>query len=326
MKFVRLRRTAVIGLVGALATLSAGGCSDDDSPDKGSKGGLEKTTINMGTLPIPYAAPIYLAIQKGFFKAEGLEVKPQVFPGGAAALPKLISGDLDMMVSNHVSVISATEKNIKLKIIGEIDTAVPGELPVIVMPNSPIKQASDLKGKKIALNTLKNLGELSVTSVLQTNGVDVVKDKVQFVEMPFPNMPAALKSGQIHAAWVAEPFLTQANKQYGTRSVVDSFSGATDGLPLDGYATTEKFVKNNPNTVAAFKRAIAKAQQLAATDQQAVKDILPTYAKIDKETAAIIKIGQFTTSTSEVRLQRVADLMHRYGFTKSKVDAKTLIG
>ncbi|GAA2588051.1 ABC transporter substrate-binding protein [Actinomadura fulvescens] len=323
MKFGRLRRAASVGLVGILAAGLFAGCGDSDDP--GEDGGLEKSTINMGTLPIPYAAPVYLAEQKGFFKAEGLTVKTEVFPGGAAALPKLLGGQIDMMVSNHMSAISATAKGQKMRILAEIDLGVEKELPVLVAKDSPIHSPADLKGKTIALNTLRNLGELTVTSALATAGVDVKKDNVKFTEMPFPSMVQALEKKSVDAIWVAEPFLTDAQKKLGARPVLDSLTGATKELPLDGYVATDAFVRKNPNTVAAFKRAIAKAQQLAATDRNAVVNILPSYAKIDKSTASSIVIGPFVTSTSETRLQRVADLMFQYGFLDKKFDIKTML-
>ncbi|KAB2345274.1 ABC transporter substrate-binding protein [Actinomadura rudentiformis] len=323
MKFGRIRRVLGAGLVGILAAGLIAGCSDSDDP--AGDGELEKSTLNIGALPIPYSAPVYLAQQKGFFKEEGLTVKTEVFAGGAAALPKLLGGNIDVMVSNHVTAISTTAKGNKLRILAEIDLGVEKELPVLVAKDSPIRTPADLKGKKIALNTLRNLGELTVTSALATAGVDVKKDDVQFVEMPFPGMVAALEKKSVDAIWVAEPFLTDAQKKLGARPVLDSLSGATKDLPLDGYVATDAFVKKNPKTVAAFKRAIGRAQALAAQDRNAVVNILPSFAKIDKNTASSIVIGPFVTSTSETRLQRVADLMLQYGFLQQKFDIKTVL-
>ncbi|MFI0444150.1 ABC transporter substrate-binding protein [Actinomadura sp. 6N118] len=323
MKFGRLRRALGAGLVGVLAAGLFAGCSDSDDP--AGDGELEKSTLNIGTLPIAYAAPVYLAQQKGWFKEEGLTVKTEVFAGGAAALPKLMGGQIDMMVSNHVSAIATTAKGQKLRILGEIDLGVEKELPVLVAKDSPIHTPADLKGKKIALNTVRNLGELTVTSALATAGVDVKKDKVQFVEAPFPTMVGLLEKKSVDAIWVAEPFLTDAQKKLGARTVLDSLTGATKDLPLDGYVATDAFVKKNPKTVAAFKRAIARAQALAAQDRNAVINILPSFAKIDKNTASSIVIGPFVTSTSETRLQRVADLMLKYGFIDQQFDVKTML-
>ncbi|MFG2005440.1 ABC transporter substrate-binding protein [Spirillospora sp. NPDC048911] len=324
MKFGRIRRVVGAGLVGILAAGLIAGCSDSD--DAGGDGDLEKSTLNIGTLPIPYAAPVYLAQQKGFFKEEGLTVKTEVFPGGAKALPKLIGGQIDMMVSNHVSAITSSANGTKMRILAEIDLGVEKELPVLVAKDSPIHTPADLKGKKIALNTGRNLGELTVTSALATAGVDVKKDKVTFVDVPFPAMVAALEKKSVDAIWVAEPFLTDAQKKLGARPVLDSLSGATKDLPLDGYVATDAFVKKNPKTTAAFKRAIARAQALAAQDRNAVVNILPSYAGLDKSTAASIVIGPFVTSTSATRLQRVADLMLQYGFLKEKFDVNTILG
>ena len=77
--------------------------------------------------------------------------------------------------------------------------------------------------------------------------------------------------------------------------------------------------------MAAFQRAIEKAQVAAGT-RSAVEQILPTYIKtITPQIASTITIGTYPTSLSTVRLQRVADLMLQNGMLRTRLDAKTLV-
>src|SRR5215475_12670924 len=70
-----------VAVVSALA-LAAVGCSSSSGASKGGNG-LEKTHITVGSLPIPDAAALYIAIKRGFFKQVGLTVTPKVVPSGS---------------------------------------------------------------------------------------------------------------------------------------------------------------------------------------------------------------------------------------------------
>src|ERR671931_191186 len=98
MRFRHAYRTATPGIVAVAAlALSITACgSDSEKPSSSS--GLEKTTLTVGMLPIQDAAQLKVAIDKGYFQAEGLTVKMQVLGGGAEAVPKLQSGNLDLAI------------------------------------------------------------------------------------------------------------------------------------------------------------------------------------------------------------------------------------
>src|SRR5690606_25055018 len=125
--------------------------------------------------------------------------------------------------------------------------------------------------------TKRNIGTLLVRAAAQPQNVQFDEDK-SFVEIAPPAMEQALKSNSVDAVQAIEPFGTQMEQSLGARMIADLSSGPTADFPIAGYATTEKFAKENPETVAAFQRAIQKAQGMAA-DRKLVQDTLPTYAK-----------------------------------------------
>jgi NitT/TauT family transport system substrate-binding protein len=306
---------AVAGLTGACGT------SEGATP---SGGGLEKTKLKVGTIPVPPAAPVYVAIKHGLFKAEGLDVQAELFQGGAAAFPKIAAGALDIVYSGNMGVILAQAKGLKMRILSECDIAVPRQFPIAVPPNSPIRNVQDLKGKRIAINLKRNLAELAVLVAMKVNNIDVVRDKVTMVEVGFPDMPRALKNRDVDAAWLVEPALTLA-EQTGVRRVVETMEGPLASLPLTLFAATDPWVKKNPNTARAFQRAINKALVMSIQNREAVYDILPTFTQIDRKLASVVGYSGFVTTTNPVRLQRVSDLMVQFGFLKKAVDVKPMI-
>jgi NitT/TauT family transport system substrate-binding protein len=88
---------------------------------------------------------------------------------------------------------------------------------------------------------------------------------------------------------------------------------------------TEDWVQKYPKTLAAFQRAIAKAQQLAGSDRKEVEKAILLYTKIDAKAASVITLGTYPTELSENRMQKVADLMLEYKYLDSPVDVKSVI-
>jgi NitT/TauT family transport system substrate-binding protein len=309
MQFGRPRRSRLLVSALALTLLGATACGGDDDKDQSATGGLEKTTVTVRYLPVADVASLYIGIQKGYFKAEGLEVKPQLVQNGQQAIQSLGAGKLDVVFANYVSLFAAESKGAKLAIVSDGYQTKPNTFLVMVRPDSPIKKITDLRGKTIGVSTLKNIAQLTADSSLNASGVD--PNSVKYKQVDNPEMAAALKSGSIDAAFMLEPFISQGQQQDGLVTVFDAAQGATADLAVGGYATTEQFRQKNPKTYAAFGRAMAKAQADAAKREN-VEKVLSAYTKIDAKTASVITFGAYPTTVNKTRLQRVVDLMVQF--------------
>jgi NitT/TauT family transport system substrate-binding protein len=319
-------RSSIVGIL-ALALIAATGCSGAEEPTKATAGGgstLEKTKINIGTIPVVDTAPLQIAMEKGLFKAEGLDVTLQILAGGAEAIPKLKSGALDISFGNYVSFFSADAKGaIDLKIVSDGFQSAKGTHTIMVAKDSPIQTMADLKGKVIAVNTKRNISTMLIRVAAKANNFDLDEDK-NFVESPFPEMEGVLKAGKADAIQPVEPFGTFIGQSIGARVIWDTSQGPTADFPIAGYAATSEFAKANPNTVAAFQRAMGKAMALAA-DRANVVAIIPKYTTIKADAAASLAIGGFPTTLNATRLQRVADTMHAYGLLDETLNVQDLI-
>ncbi|HEX2314087.1 MAG TPA: ABC transporter substrate-binding protein [Thermomonospora sp.] len=312
-------------LLAATALAACGG-----SDDEGGANGLEKARLTIGLLPVPDAAPLYVAIQQGLFRKEGLTVTTRIVQSGAAAVPLLKSGQLDISLSNYVAALIAQEQSggaVRWRFVADAYQGEKGAFVVLVPADSSIRNPADLRGKKIAVPSLKAIGTLATEATLRAAGLP--KDAVEFVEIGFPQMAAALKAGRVDAAWVAEPFITALQRE-GARTVLDTMDpgGPTKNIPIAGWGVLGDFAEKHPRTVAAFQRAMAQAQRMAATDRSLVTRTLPTYVRgIDENTARVVTLGSFPTGQNAGRLQRLAGLMGNYGYLKepARLDFRSMI-
>jgi NitT/TauT family transport system substrate-binding protein len=317
MRYDLRRGLRAPALLLAALTMFAAACQGTSS-NSSSGSGPETPNLTIGVLPVVDVAPVYMAEKAGYFKQEGLTVKFQQAQGGAALIPAMVGGNIQIAFSNYVSLFLAKDRGIDLNVIAEGNRAKPGFSGVFTMPGSPIRTPADLAGKKVAVNTLNNVGDVAISAVLSDKGVD--PKTVKFVEIPLPDMGPTLQRGEVDAAWVVEPFTTSLKDTLKARAIIDPFSGPTDGMAIAGYATLKRFADSNPKTIAAFLRALGKATADANADPSKVTDVVPTYTGIKAATASKFTLPQYTATPDIKTLQRVADLMQRFGKLSQRLD------
>jgi NitT/TauT family transport system substrate-binding protein len=324
-----VRAPLILAVLLALLLSACGGDDGGGTPAAGgnanANAGPEVKELTVGLLPVVDVAPMYAAQKAGYFQAEGLTVKFQQAQGGAAIIPAMVSGDVQVGFSNYVSLMLAKQNGIDLKIIAEGVRAKPGFSGIMTMPDSDIKGPTDLAGKKVAVNTLNNIGTLIVNSTVQTAGGD--PKAVEYVELPLPEMGATLQRGDIDAAWVVEPFTVNLKTTLKAVSIADPYSGPTDKLPVAGYAVTREFAEKNPNTVAAFLRALDKVVKDIQADPAKATAVVPEYTQIKADVASQVTPPEYVNpQVDAAQIQRVADLMLSQQMLKAAVDVKTFAG
>jgi NitT/TauT family transport system substrate-binding protein len=321
-RFSHLYRVTAIGIATALAA-SACGSSATSAPPTGSS--PELTHLTVGALPITDDAPLFIAIKNGYFKRQGLTVTTKIIEQSTSAIPDMIAGSVDIIGSgNYVSFFDADAKGaVKVSVLAAASQCAGNSLNVLAMPKSGITGPASLAGKTLAVNLTNNIQTLTINAVLKANGVNPAL--VKYVEIPFPDMPAALKAGKVDAISEVEPFITSAEQTDGAKSVLAQCQGPTAGIPLSGYYATQAWVQKYPRTALAFQHAIEEAQAAADANRNLVEEVLPTYTKITSRIAALISLPDYPTALEPVQLQRVANLMFSGGLLKSPFNVKPIL-
>lgn len=315
-----MHRTVV--LLGVLAaSIAFAACGDDEaSPAAGSGSAGERAVVRVAVVPVHVVAPVYLGIEKGFFADENLEVVPEVAQGGAEIIPAVISGETQVGISNTASIVLAASKGLPLRVVtplGPIPRNSEGQC-LCVKRDSEIQSLADLEDKRVAVGTLANIEQLTLTATLEREGVDV--SRVDLVEIPLPDMPVALDSGRVDAAMLSEPFVTQAEAN-GVRVVSRPYVDAVPDLTIASYFTSAEYAENNADVLQRFTRALQRASRYADEHEAEVREIVPTYTKISPQVAQQISLEPFGGGSSNQRpLETTAELMLQQGLIEEIPD------
>src|ERR687897_173730 len=313
-------RVAVL-LVALACTVGATACGDDD--DGGGGGGAEPATLNVGVIPIADVAPLYLGIDKGFFKEEQLTIKPQLAEGGAAITPAVVSGDFQIGFSNTISLLIAASQDLPVQIISPGVSGAASEKDawddLLVPKSGPVKTTKDLEGKTIAVNTLKNICEVTIKASLEKDGVDV--DSLEFTEVPFPDMNAALEAGRVDGACVVEPFVSQGTGPDGQARGIDPFYvRTTPDLTVATYFTTREYAEQNEDVVNRFVSAMNRSLEFAQDNPDLVREVLLQYTEIPPEATEAITLPQWRTDLSVDTIELLSELSVKYGLIEEEPD------
>jgi NitT/TauT family transport system substrate-binding protein len=322
---VALTATAVLALALASSCSALSGSSDSSSSGGANTQGLEKANINVGGIAGASSAALYIAADKGYFKQEGLNVKIVTTTNGGQALAALQAKSLDITLANDVSGIQAQIKGAPLKLCFDGPGASPHTYVVTALPGTQIKSLADLKGKKVGVSSLDD----AVVATLKDSlvAVNVQPSTVTFQTVPYAQSEQALKSHSVDATVASEPYITETAASLGARPVVDVFPAGSESanIPIAGFFCSESFVKNDPKTLAAFQRAMAKAATDAANRQISEASISKHLPKLSKQVLDVMALPDFPADLDPNRIQRVADLMQKAGFIKTHFDVRQIL-
>jgi NitT/TauT family transport system substrate-binding protein len=318
-----LKGLLAVALVALGAAVWASCGEDDDSP---AAAAAEPTTVKVGVLPIGDVAPLFLGVEKGFFREEKLNIEHQFAEGGAAIVPAVVSGDLQIGFSNVPSLVIAGSKGLPVRILAHGASAGTNakDAPdaVMVGKDSDIRTPRDLEGKTIAVNTLNNVSHLVTNNALERSGVD--HRKVEYTEVPFPEVPATLEAGRVDAAFVMEPFVS-AVEQAGGRTILTPMEQTERNHTIATWFASERFIEEQPAVVERFVRAVKRSNDYARRHPDEVRRVVPTYTKTPAKVARAINLTQWQSELDRSSIELTARLSERYGFVDKAPELDGLI-
>jgi NitT/TauT family transport system substrate-binding protein len=320
---MRLLRLVLMVLV-----LLVAGCGDDDDGDAGggTAGSAEVETLKVGVIPIADVAPLYLGMDKGFFADEKLKIEPQLAEGGAAIVPSVVSGDYQIGFSNTTSLIIAASKNLPVQIIsqGVLGGTGPDDAwdGVIVPKGSDIKDIAGLEGKTVAVNTLNNVSQVVVNTALKEAGADYTK--VKYVEVPFPDMNAALESGRVDAAFQVEPGYS-GGLAAGSKNISNAYEEMAPNYTVATYFASKQYIAESRDVVDRFTRAMQKSLEYASAHDDEVRAIVGTYTEIPQAVLDKMNLPTWKSDLNRPTIEQTSAAAKEYGFVEEEPSLDDLI-
>jgi NitT/TauT family transport system substrate-binding protein len=235
----------------------------------------EKMQLQLNWFQLADHAPIYLAIKKGYFKEEGIELTVLRGSGSADSAKKIDLGQADVGISDAPTVLTAISKGANLKMVAVVYDKAGNNL--FFKKGSTIKTPKDLVGKKVAVPPADSHRVLW-PAFAAINGID--PSSVTLVNIKPEGKQAIVAAGEVDGAFDLYTSYAIWEKVLG-KGQVGNMLWADFGLPIYGhtYFVNNDLIKKNPKLIEKFLRAThkgwrdAKANPAAAID--AMVELVP---------------------------------------------------
>jgi len=206
-------------------------------------------------------APFYIAVGKGYFAKEGIKVESGNIRSALDTIAPMATGRLDgSMGAATAGFFNAAHQGFDMRIAAVLGIQGPvmATQPLArkdLWDNGAIKNAKDLKGRKVAINAPGDITEYFLTLMLDKYGMSL-KD-VSETQMEFSLQLVGFKNAAIDAGFLPEPIATPAKSQ-GFAALIAPESSIGEGTPTSFLFLATKFMKERPKVAEAFMRALVR--------------------------------------------------------------------
>src|SRR6516225_410078 len=299
------------------------GC--DKKEGASSAAGNDRVRVRVGYIGITCEAPIFCAVEKGFFREEGLDVE-LVKCEWSKYKDVLALGGFDITHHLIMYLLKPIEQGLDVKFTAGIHR---GCLRVQAATNGKVQTVQDLRGKRIGVPGMGTPPFIFANRVLNANGIDGSRE-VSWQVFPTGELGLALEKGEIDAVADSEPIGTLLLVGGKVRNIADQ---ATDSPYRDEYCcavvVNGKFLANNPKVAAAATRALLKGARWVETNPVAAArlSVERKYLASNPELNALaISHLRYIPSVSggEEAVKSAAVEMKRAGMLNATTDVPTL--
>lgn len=242
---------------------------------------LEKVKVGEVTRSIFYA-PQYVALEKGYFKDEGLSVELQTIAGGDKTMTALLSDGIDIaLVGSETSIyVTLQGANDPIQNFAQL-TQTDGTF--LVARNKMDNFSWDqLKGSTFLGQRKGGMPQMAGEFVLKKHGIAPTNDLKLIQNIDFANIATAFASGTGDYVQLFEPQASIFEKE-GKGYIVASFGTESGQLPYTSFMAKSSYLKDNAKTVQGFTNALKRAQDFVqkASPAEIAKIIQPYFENVD---------------------------------------------
>ena len=249
-------------------------CKRQQQTTREFKGNREPVTIGIAAETL--SAPLIIAKEKGYFADEGLDVTITEYPFGKIALEAMFSGEVHLATVAETPIVMNSFKRDDFSVIAMFVYNY-DDSKIVVRKDRGIKNAADLKGKKVG-TTFGTSAQFFLDSYLNHNGY--ARSDVKTVNISQKNLPAALKSGEVDAIAVFEPYGHEAMKLLQDKAM--RLPRAEIFRETFNLVAMKEFQKKYPEALAKILKALDKAVTFIKNNKEASITVLVQRLNMDK--------------------------------------------
>jgi NitT/TauT family transport system substrate-binding protein len=305
----------VVAVAGGLV---ACGSDDEGSASGTSTGGGQasaSTQVRIASIPAFGSLPLRVAEVQGFFEKEGLDVTvtpTQDLGAAVAALGK----QFDITLGSIPILVSAASQGVGVQAISSIQDVDAEHANSVLVAKEPIEDYSTLKGKKVGVISTSGASTYAVLYMAKQAGVD--PKTVDARTTPLPTMADQVKAGRLDAAVSAIPFFTGleglwVGKQDVIWEAVHQIDPAATQAPTGMMITSKEWAANNPEAVAAYRRAVGEAVEWIDENGEEARQILSEWTKLDRKVIDASPFPLFAVDITPEQVQAQMTMMDEAG-------------
>lgn len=260
---------SVAALTIGLAACSSGQDSSSASGSGEAAADLTQLTFQLNSPGGGYNSGYALALEKGYYEDEGLDVTISPGTGSAVTAQLVAAGKSDIAFADAAATMKLVAEGAEMTSIGTILQGNPNE--VTSLKETPINSIQELKGKKVAL---PNGYSQTAMFPLLLAANDMTQDDMEVVNMPAEAMVASLLQGQVDAILGSMDNFSVQLRNEGAEIVTLPFNDNGAATVAQSIVASDAFLEEHPDQVKAFMKASLKGWSDAVDDPKAALDAL----------------------------------------------------
>lgn len=279
--------------------------------------------IRLGTVAKgePYALPFY-AQSGGFFSRAGLNVEVVTVGEPSAIVASVAAGSLDAGFADPPLIGNAHNRGLPVAYFagGGLSSTEAPTTVLVVAPNSPFRTPKDFYGKTIGVSVAKSIGAAAVTSWIIQGGGD--PNQIKLIELPFAVMETAVVKGEIAAAILAEPYLTNAKND--VRVIAQPFDSIGPRFLIDACFATRSWISANAAAASKLAAVLAETSKWVNGHSDESAPWLSTSSKVPLSVVKSMTRVRFADLDPRL-IQPALDAAYKFKLLEDPVNANDVI-
>lgn len=224
-----------------------------------------------------FYTPQYVALEKGFFEEEGLQVELQTTWGGDKTMTALLSDHADIALVGSETSIYVHAQDASDPVVNFAQLTQTDGTFLVAKSEYPDFDWSDIQDQKFLGQRKGGMPQMVGEYVIKQHGMDPQTDLELDQHIDFGNIPGAFASGDYEFVQLFEPTASTFEAE-GKGHIISSFGEESGNIPYTVFMTKESFMDEDEETVIQFTKAIYEAQQwVDSASSEEIAEVVQPY-------------------------------------------------